>query len=55
MLVKALTMAIQGDSKALSFVRDTVGDMPTQKTEVQATIDDSQKAIIDNVTRRLLG
>lgn len=55
MLVKALTMAIQGDSKALSFVRDTVGDMPITKQEVNATLDSNQKAIIDSVASRLLG
>lgn len=55
MLVKALQLAVSGDTKALSFIRDTVGDMPTSKTEVKAEITDADKQLLDTVKNRLLG
>lgn len=55
MLVKALQLAVSGDTKALSFIRDTVGDMPTTKTEVKAEISDADKQLLDTVKNRLLG
>lgn len=54
MMVKALQGAMQGDVKSQMFIRDTVGDAPVNKQEVQATITDADKQLIDTVRQRLL-
>lgn len=54
MMVKALQGAMGGDVKSQLFIRDTVGDAPVNKQEVQATITDADKQLIDTVRQRLL-
>lgn len=54
MMVKALQGAMGGDVKSQLFIRDTVGDAPVNKQELQATITDADKQLIDTVRNRLL-
>ena len=42
-----------GNYKAFNSIRDTIGEMPTQKQEVTASITDGDKALLEKVSRRL--
>lgn len=45
---KVYQKAIDGDMKAVQFIRDTVGEMPVQKVEVD-TIDPQARAEMDEL------
>lgn len=45
--------ALSGDYRAFNSLRDTIGEMPTQKQEVTASITDGDKALLDKVSKRL--
>lgn len=42
-----------GNYKAFNSIRDTIGEMPTQKQEVTASITDGDKALLEKVSKRL--
>ena len=42
-----------GNYKAFNSIRDTIGEMPTQKQEVTASITAGDKALLDKVSKRL--
>jgi hypothetical protein len=43
----------KGDIKAAQFVRDTSGEMPTNKQEITATITDGDMELINKMSKRL--
>lgn len=45
--------ALKGNYKAFNSLRDTIGEMPTQKQEVTATITDADKELLEKVSARL--
>ena len=45
--------ALTGDYRAFNSLRDTIGEMPTQKQEVSASITDGDKALLEKVSKRL--
>ena len=52
--IALLDEALKGNYKAFCAIRDTIGEMPTSKTEITADImTDSDRALIDKVSRRL--
>lgn len=55
MMVKALQGAMSGDVKSQVFIRDTVGDAPVVKSEQKIEVSEQEKAIFDNISKRLLG
>ena len=44
--------ALMGDVKAFNSLRDTIGEMPTQKTEVTA-VTQADIALVEKVSKRL--
>ena len=42
-----------GNYKAFNSIRDTIGEMPTQKQEVTASITEGDKALLEKVSKRL--
>ena len=45
--------ALKGNYKAFNSLRDTIGEMPTQKQEVTATITEADKELLEKVSARL--
>lgn len=45
--------ALSGDYRAFNSLRDTIGEMPTQKQEVNASITAGDQALLDKVSKRL--
>lgn len=44
--------AREGNTKAYELVRDTAGYKPTEKTEVTATITDSDRSLLEKIAKR---
>lgn len=53
MCLALIEAAKQGNYKAFNSVRDTIGEMPTQKQEVTATITEADKELLEKVSARL--
>ena len=45
--------ALTGNYKAFNSLRDTIGEMPTQKQEVTANITEGDRELLENVKKRL--
>lgn len=50
-----LDRAARGDTKAFEVLRDSIGEKPTDKSEVKTelTITDEDKSLLNNLTERL--
>lgn len=54
MNVKALQCAMSGDTKAMQFVRDTVGDKPVEQQQITTDVmTDADRALIAKVQKRI--
>lgn len=49
----AILQASEGNVKALLYIRDTIGEQPTAKQDVSVTMTDADKALLDQVQKRL--
>lgn len=49
----AILQASEGNVKALQYIRDTIGEQPTAKQDVSVTMTDADKALLDQVQKRL--
>lgn len=47
--------AINGDSKSIQFIRDSIGEQPTIKQEITETITHDDAQMMDNLTKALIG
>ena len=46
-MVKTFKNALNGDMRAIEFIRDTLGEKPTEKVEVNADIEKQRNRIIE--------
>lgn len=53
LLAAMYRQAAEGNVKAGQFVRDTIGEQPTSKQDVSVTMTDDDKALLDQVQKRL--
>jgi hypothetical protein len=53
LLAAMYRQATEGNVKAGQFVRDTIGEQPTAKQDVSVTMTDDDKALLDQVQKRL--
>ena len=51
LVTRVYQKALKGDMKAVQFIRDTVGEMPVQRVEVD-TIDPQARAEMDELVRK---
>lgn len=49
-LLKIIQAALVGDVRAAQYLRDTAGEMPVRKVDVDATVDTS---VLDDINRQL--
>lgn len=53
MLAKMILEAQSGNVKAADFVRDTAGYKPKEQVELDATVTEADKALLEKVSKRL--
>lgn len=52
LMVNAFKNALNGDMRAIEFIRDTLGEKPTEKVEVNADLEKAKRRIAELVERK---